>query len=269
MPILRTLKIRIIPTRGSVKARPISFCCLVCSPYGPTALTLKSGHGTRRELYGRQTVCFYHPPMLAMTHWLSRSAARARSKDTTGRAHKSFFGRQRLEILSNGLSGVSRRTSRGHGPQASAADIGLAHAPRHAEPEEHVSYTTLTNVSVPPRTPHAESRRSAAGSCSETRGRRSKVIEALDENDRRCLGSCSVGFRINTVSFSSALSRRLALDRILSIPDLAGLSSRSIKNVIPPRNTVKRRRSPQHSPRSQGERGKRQAGLCPSVIDFY
>ncbi|KAJ7911457.1 hypothetical protein B0H13DRAFT_2271983 [Mycena leptocephala] len=182
-----------------------------------------------------------------------RSAARARSKDTTSRAHKNFFSRQRLEILSNGLSGraPSRGSSSGHGPRISASDIGLSHA-RHLAPrleDERIPVHTPVDVSSPSRRPHSKPRnrshmRSSSGS------RSSKVLEALDTTE--------------------PLAMRAAMNKILSIPDLAGLSAH--KNVHTPSRTKlesKRSRPADLEPqeRQQKRQRSRSAQSCsPSTI---
>ncbi|KAJ6608670.1 hypothetical protein B0H10DRAFT_2066904 [Mycena sp. CBHHK59/15] len=121
-----------------------------------------------------------------------RNAARARSKDITGRAHKNFFGRQRLHILSKALGGISRATSggnsSGYGPRVSASDIGLAHAHSALAPEYHTDiYPPAFEKSGPPHTSQSTSRTKSSVRPNEgpsSGNRNSKIIEALDMKER-------------------------------------------------------------------------------------
>ncbi|KAJ7236264.1 hypothetical protein B0H12DRAFT_1140511 [Mycena haematopus] len=142
----------------------------------------------------------------APPHGVSRNAARARSKDTTGRAHKNYFGRQRLDILSKGLSGRTHSGEglSGHGPRISASNIELSHARRQLEASRIEEPSPVDRASSRAESPHSRSRnrshmRSSSGS------RSSKILEALDTTE--------------------PLARRAAMDKILSLPDLAGLST--------------------------------------------
>ncbi|KAJ7454670.1 hypothetical protein FB451DRAFT_1278904, partial [Mycena latifolia] len=148
-----------------------------------------------------------------------RNAARARSKDTS-RVHKTFFSRQRLDILSKGLSGraPSGGISTGYGPRVTASDIALSHA-RHP-----ATYPEDQNIIPGPR--------SSSGSI-----RSSRVLEALDTTE--------------------PIAMRAAMSRILSIPDLAGLSTR--QNVhTPPRRSKRTRRHDSDSCHPQEGERKRQ-----------
>ncbi|KAJ7650795.1 hypothetical protein FB45DRAFT_888812, partial [Roridomyces roridus] len=127
-----------------------------------------------------------------------RNAARARSKDTTRRTHKAHFGRQRLDILTNGLLGRNT-TSNAFGPRATASDIELS----HAKQSENDSDAFIPG-------PH---RPMKAGQSSEKRS--SRVLEALHT--------------------AEPLVMRAAMDQILSIPDLAGLSTRRTPELKRPR----------------------------------
>ncbi|KAJ7760721.1 hypothetical protein DFH07DRAFT_771797 [Mycena maculata] len=132
-----------------------------------------------------------------------RNAARTRSKDTTGRVHKTHFGRQRLEILSKGLGGrgTSGGTPSGYGPRITASDIALSHA-KHLEEEEEANIILATVPTPHRKLPATSHKRSSSGS------RSSRVLETLDTTE--------------------PLAMRAALDKILSLPDLAGLYTRRI-----------------------------------------
>ncbi|KAJ7690143.1 hypothetical protein B0H17DRAFT_1201930 [Mycena rosella] len=135
-----------------------------------------------------------------------RNAARARSKDATGRVHKNFFGRQRLDILSKGLSGraPSGGSSSGCGPRVSASDIGLSHA-RHLAPDQNT--VPVPQFLPPPERKRTSHTRSSSGSIGTSR-----VLEALDTTEPTAM--------------------RAAINKILSIPDLAGLSTRHVHTPL-------------------------------------
>ncbi|KAJ7510488.1 hypothetical protein B0H11DRAFT_2415869 [Mycena galericulata] len=135
-----------------------------------------------------------------------RNAARTRSKDTTGRVQKTFFSRQRLDILSKNLSGRahSRENSSGYGPRVTASDIALSHA-KHVENENN----SPADAFIPH--PHPKS---AVKRHSKPSDPGSRVLEALDTKE--------------------PLAMRAAMDKILSIPDLAGLSTRRMKRARTP-----------------------------------
>ncbi|KAJ7352358.1 hypothetical protein DFH08DRAFT_990951 [Mycena albidolilacea] len=147
-----------------------------------------------------------------------RNAARARSKDTTGRAQRNHFTRQRRDILSKGLGGRAKNdtTSNPYGPKVSASDIELSHAkhlaPRFEDPSPvDVSSRSRSPPSKPRNRYHT---RSSSGS------RSSKILEALDTTE--------------------PLAMRAAMDKVLSIPDLAGLSTQeSPRARTPPRATTR------------------------------
>ncbi|KAJ7746335.1 hypothetical protein B0H16DRAFT_1557082 [Mycena metata] len=176
-----------------------------------------------------------------------RNAARARSKDATGRAHKNFFSRQRLDILSKGLSGgaPSGGSTSGLGPRITASDIDLSHA-KHLAPgssfdREDLVSRRVDTESTPSRPTHlTEETRSRMRSSSDSRS--SKILEALDTTE--------------------PLAMRAAMNRILSFPDLAGLSAR-------PRSPPRMKRScPEPSPsKSQPKRQKTRVSPSPPLSD--
>ncbi|KAK7032792.1 hypothetical protein R3P38DRAFT_771414 [Favolaschia claudopus] len=154
-----------------------------------------------------------------------RNAARARNKDSTGRTQKNHFSRQRLEILSKGLSGrAGSRNSSGHGPRAHASDIELSHA-RH-----HVSWLDGSNgPTTRPRSPQRKTRNRNTSHQSSSGSRTSKVLEKLDTTE--------------------PLSMQAARDKILAIPDLAGLSAfRNVEPQTPPPRITGSKRSRSSDP---------------------
>ncbi|KAJ7045489.1 hypothetical protein C8F04DRAFT_436190 [Mycena alexandri] len=167
-----------------------------------------------------------------------RNAARTRCKDTTGRAHKNFFSRQRLDILSKGLSGrAPSGSTSGLGPRITASDIGLSHA-KHLAPnlDREDAVSRRVDTSTPSRSTHlTEETRSHMRSSSGSRS--SKILEALDTTE--------------------PLAMRAAMNKILSIPDLAGLSAR-------PRSPPRMKRfCPETSP-SKREPKRQKTRISPS-----
>ncbi|KAJ7116493.1 hypothetical protein C8R44DRAFT_983555 [Mycena epipterygia] len=133
---------------------------------------------------------------------------------------KTSSGRQRLEILSKGIGSSSRAPSggnlSGYGPRISASDIALSHAKLPAAHLEHPNSILdhpPAHASSPSRAPYVKFRNTSRSSSGN---RNSRVLEALDTTE--------------------PLAMRAAMNKILSIPDLAGLSTR--QNVhAPPRTT--------------------------------
>ncbi|KAF8896553.1 hypothetical protein BD779DRAFT_593990 [Infundibulicybe gibba] len=129
-----------------------------------------------------------------------RNAAKTRSKDLARRTQKGFFNRQRMDILSKGLTGAKMKTRVSNStiglPERRTSSIELAHAKNKIHPAPQDDLGSIISRSDPPTSP--ESRRRPRSP--------SKVLEALDTSDSMC--------------------RRAAFDRILDLPDLAGLSGR-------------------------------------------
>ncbi|XP_006459041.1 hypothetical protein AGABI2DRAFT_116000 [Agaricus bisporus var. bisporus H97] len=137
-----------------------------------------------------------------------RNAAKARSRDKTGRIQKDFFGRRRLNILSKGLAAAprSREVVTGGSVLATHAPIELGHAKKATViQEESVSVlgkrkcdqSDIQTSSSSPR-----SRRSAQIGSSSTRSTKSRLIQELDILEPHAAMSC-----------------------ILAMDDLAGLRS--------------------------------------------
>ncbi|KAL6298768.1 hypothetical protein BKA93DRAFT_37077 [Sparassis latifolia] len=154
-----------------------------------------------------------------------RNAAKARVKDATGRAQRNHFGKQKLSVLSTGLcklqgprGGAASRSSVG------ASGITLAHAQRYSLPKAScppaspVLHAFVESPVTPPRQydrlrigipPFVSSGSTRSGT---TRNRKSRILSALDT--------------------SAPIFLRAEMDRIRSIPDLAGLPDKP--QVLPP-----------------------------------
>ncbi|KAH9481759.1 hypothetical protein JR316_0006286 [Psilocybe cubensis] len=145
-----------------------------------------------------------------------RNAMKARAKDTIGRQEKGHFGRQRLNILSQGLS-ASKPSEKAqqakdimHPNSKGLSDIDLAHA-RKKIPIDSDADTTKWFIPKPihisPSTPRSRRYmrdRDAHTSSSRSNGGRSKILDALDT--------------------SQPIFLRRVMDDILAMDDLAGLS---------------------------------------------
>ncbi|SJK99780.1 uncharacterized protein ARMOST_03091 [Armillaria ostoyae] len=119
-----------------------------------------------------------------------KNAAKVRSRDAAGRQQKRFFGRQRLNLLSKRCS-INSPTSRNQ-PQPS---ISLAHA------KQNSTLSLSPRGYIPSPSKPRKSKRDGPSSASSS----SKVLEALDTSEPMFL--------------------RAAMNQILSLPDLAGLST--------------------------------------------
>nr|GAT52447.1 predicted protein [Mycena chlorophos] len=162
-----------------------------------------------------------------------RNAARTRSKDTVGRAQKNHFHRQRLDVLSNGLSraqtGRAPSVTSGYGPKATAEDIGLSHAPGHGRRQVLSEINEASARSVPRQPPS----RSASTS-----------MKANEKDKDSSPGSKSATSRVlDALDSIEPISMRSVRSRILSIPDLAGLSS-GFGHAVDPLHT----RTPERKP---------------------
>ena len=163
-----------------------------------------------------------------------RNAAKARIKDTIGRLEKTFFGQRRLCAPSKGLlapkpmqiSSISLEGS------LERADISLEHAKRRIPPKNDV--ITSSFVSRPehinPSTPYSrrQTKRRVEAQPSSSNVSRSKVLDALDVSERQ-LTFGSRYMRLLIQLHPTAIFLRGVLDRILTIPDLAGISKNRTK----------------------------------------
>ncbi|THH21288.1 hypothetical protein EW146_g229 [Bondarzewia mesenterica] len=136
-----------------------------------------------------------------------RNAAKARSRDSTGRAQKGHFGRQRLEILNKDLGQARPQPSVGHD---GILGINFAHAKRDIPLGR--SDKTHTVKPTPPKTfATTVSRYTASSPITGTKSRNlrpSTVIQALDTTEWN----------------DDAVALMQARDRVLKATNLVGLA---------------------------------------------
>ncbi|KAH9856490.1 hypothetical protein C2E23DRAFT_807860 [Lenzites betulinus] len=135
-----------------------------------------------------------------------RNAARARGKDATGKAQRDHFGKKRFEILRNGLSrgqgGAGRVDQAANAPKA-RPEISFAHARRVQDGGRR--HEDSSNMLLEPFTPsfaHTSGRTPPSSASS-----RSKTLKVLDAEN--------------------SLVQRARVNKILQLPNLLGLSTRS------------------------------------------
>ncbi|KAF5392336.1 hypothetical protein D9757_001429 [Collybiopsis confluens] len=178
-----------------------------------------------------------------------KNQAKARVKDSVGRAQKQHFGSQKLKLkLAN-----HRSEDEPPAPKKSISDIQLAHARHNLKNLGYIAHP----IRVSPSTPKSKStlaKFSQAGSSSGST-RSSRVLEALDTLERTLSTPSRIAL---TTSSHVALSLRAAIAQVLSIPDLAGLSAC-------PGQRMKRQRS-SSSPCARDKSTKCQACLLPLKI---
>ncbi|KAF7312046.1 hypothetical protein MIND_00216700 [Mycena indigotica] len=158
-----------------------------------------------------------------------RNAARSKTKDAATRAQKLHFNRQRLDVMTHALRLGGRTTSYGRAPQgvgmkATREDIELLHA--HGRSQHPEDFIVRQQAPETPSRRHNYPRRGTNTERSSSGGRSStsRVLQALDSTE--------------------PIAMRSVRSRILSLPDLAGLSTGgtlSIVSVATP--LTKRRRS--------------------------
>ncbi|KAK0213921.1 hypothetical protein IW262DRAFT_283266 [Armillaria fumosa] len=165
-----------------------------------------------------------------------KNAAKVRSRDAAGRQQKRFFGRQRLNLLSKRRS-INSPTSRNQ-PRPS---ISLAHA------KQNPALSLSPRGYIPSPSKSWKSKRDGPSSASSS----SKVLEALDT--------------------SEPISLRAAMNQILSLPDLAGLSTykkrkRTLDASSPGARMPKRVKSELSLEKDEEElsSGSQNDGLCDS-----
>ncbi|KAF8150883.1 hypothetical protein B0H34DRAFT_155043 [Crassisporium funariophilum] len=120
----------------------------------------------------------------------NRNAAKTRVKDTTSRLQKGHFGRQRLDMLSKGLSATkpSEKPNSNQTTNSGIADITLAHAKHRRQSKEDANIATFvpSPVRVAPCTPRsARQRRRLEAHTSSSNASKSQVLEALDTSERQ------------------------------------------------------------------------------------
>ncbi|KAJ3996189.1 hypothetical protein F5050DRAFT_1895223 [Lentinula boryana] len=160
-----------------------------------------------------------------------RNAAKARVRDSTGRAQKRYFGAQRLNLAANrGTTGRFGANDLGstlgsvktNGPTRSISDIKLAHARQHSSnTDNQITGYIPAPIRISPCTPNSKMRLSKISEDSSGSGprrvKRSKVLQALD--------TCE------------PIALRAAMDKILLLQDLAGLSRRSSRGLKRPHSS--------------------------------
>ncbi|KAK1229090.1 hypothetical protein PQX77_007852 [Marasmius sp. AFHP31] len=138
-----------------------------------------------------------------------RNAAKSRAKDKTTRTQKRFFGQRRLNL-------ATQRLTERKGPESmkplsstrSIPDISLSHARKHQDPlEDDIAACIPPPNHIVPCSPTSEGRLKDLNkeNSSSSSGKTSKVLEAIDTTE--------------------PASMRAAMDRILALPDLAGISN--------------------------------------------
>ncbi|KAJ3797630.1 hypothetical protein GGU11DRAFT_808887 [Lentinula aff. detonsa] len=160
-----------------------------------------------------------------------RNAAKARVRDSTGRAQKRYFGAQRLNLAANrgttGRSGANDPGStldsvKANGPTSSISDIKLAHARQYSSnTDNHITGYIPAPIRISPCTPKSKMRLSKLSEDSSGSGPRrvkpSKVLQALD--------TCE------------PIALRAAMDKVLLQQDLAGLSRRPSRGLKRPHSS--------------------------------
>ncbi|KAH8118199.1 hypothetical protein DFH11DRAFT_883990 [Phellopilus nigrolimitatus] len=144
-----------------------------------------------------------------------RNAARARTKDVTGRVQKGHFMKQRHQILVRGLQEDFRDDTDKHSTQPGhKEEISLAHAKKDLQVGVDAK-TRNTNPSTSHRTLNSFLQSSSSPG-QYSRARRSKILETLDINEPTAL--------------------RATMNRLLRLPDLAGLSQINAQSTPLKRN---------------------------------
>ncbi|THU95638.1 hypothetical protein K435DRAFT_966291 [Dendrothele bispora CBS 962.96] len=135
-----------------------------------------------------------------------KNTAKARTKDTSGRTQKRFFGQQRLNLV-NSRNATKRPGHTLSSRPTSFPDISLSHARHNTKPSFAEGGFVPDAIHVKPCTPTSRSKLSKLSEnvkSSAVIPTKSKVLQFLDS--------------------SEPLSCRAAMDRVLALPDLAGLS---------------------------------------------
>jgi hypothetical protein len=112
---------------------------------------------------------------------------KARTKDPIGRKQKTFFGRQRLDMLAKGISGIPRldttRSVLGAMRQC-REDIALAHAP--GRKNKHIDEDASTRNYIPSPVRFSSSAVRSRGPDAHTSSSgRSEILDKLDVSERK------------------------------------------------------------------------------------
>ncbi|KAG6916172.1 hypothetical protein DXG01_008145 [Tephrocybe rancida] len=219
-----------------------------------------------------------------------RNAAKARAKDSTGRIQKGYFGRKRLNMLSNGIPG--RTSSRSWDAAPPGVDPGpistpriaieLAHAPsglrgvglgerrkvigKRGVEDEGVEYVMGKGTRTPRKregptlSSDASSAKSSAwegsdfvlGKGTKTRSRPSTL--KTPDSKKLAVGSSGARSRLlDILDTTEPMLRRATLNRILAVPDLAGLSTRAPKRRVGDADDARQQRKRQLPTRNPTE----------------
>lgn len=127
---------------------------------------------------------------MSIIHVFARNAAKARSRDKTGRIQKDFFGRRRLTILSKGLAAAprSRDLISGGSVSTTRASIELGHAKNITAPREKPRSSAgqyerdCSKINTSSSSPG--SKRSAQTGSSSIKSTKSKLLQELDFIER-------------------------------------------------------------------------------------
>jgi len=113
---------------------------------------------------------------------------KARTKDPIGRKQKTFFGRQRLDMLAKGISGIPRLdTTRSvlGAMRPCPEDIALAHAPGRKNMHlEELDASTRNYVPNPVRFSSSAVRSKRPDAHTSSSGR-SEILDKLDVSERK------------------------------------------------------------------------------------
>ena len=138
---------------------------------------------------------------------------------------KGYFGRQRLQALTKGLRTQRHVKASGQShPTDKACEIDLAHAKRDMRLSTVIP-ATPQNKSFIPKQSLSGSRTNRSSASGSSRTRSSKVLAALDTSERMWIYNCLVQQWLLTPPLV-AISMRAEINRILSVPDFAGLTQR-------------------------------------------
>ena len=139
---------------------------------------------------------------------------KARVRDTTSRAEKTFFGQRRLHVLSKGLStSKPQKHSIPREENLGRADILFAHARREVPPNSDILGSSFvpSPIHISPCTPRSrrriKKRLKACPSTSSSNISRSAVLDALDVSERWST------FKVDVCAFLIPLSNSYILTR--------------------------------------------------------
>jgi hypothetical protein len=152
---------------------------------------------------------------------------------------KGYFGRQRLEALTKGLRTQLLVGAPGRPPVAHKAyrEIDLAHAKR--DMQAYMTPATLQPKPIMLKRYSSGSRTNRSAGNSQILS--SKVLAVLDTSERTWIHHF-VRQDVCRTPFSTALSMRAEMNRILSLPDFAGLAQKEDCTSSSSRSMTSKRR---------------------------